>query len=364
MASNTIPKHLRHIARPAGKDREYFTNNFVMLLIAGVPISQALGSLEETTRSKRMKRALQRMRYDIDNGLSLGKALRTSRFVSRQTLSLVELGEASGRLIENLKVAVRQEEKQRLFKAKIRSALLYPTFVIGLTVIVGLGVAWFLLPRLAETFEDLEVELPLISQILIGVGAFLQQYGIIAVPVGIGVVLLLIYILFFAPKTRSIGQHILFVTPGIKKLLLEVELARFGYLLGTLLDAGLNVSQAFLALESATGMPQYQGLYRHMRSSIEDGYSFKDSIKQYHRVNKYIPPAVQQMIIAGEQSGALPETLRNIGSIYEEKATITTDNLEATIEPILLIVVWLGVMAVAVAVIVPIYSLIGGLDVS
>jgi type IV pilus assembly protein PilC len=98
-----------------------------------------------------------------------------------------------------------------------------------------------------------------------------------------------------------------------------------------------------------------------MKGSFEDGYSFKASFAQYKSTKVMLPPAVQQMIVAGERSGALPETLMSVGTIYEAKADTSTQNLETVLEPILLVIVWLGVLGVAVSVILPIYSLVGGL---
>jgi type IV pilus assembly protein PilC len=345
----------------AAKDREYFTSNLVLLLRAGVPVGEALNSLQDTTDSHPLKHALEQMKNDIDEGMSLWKALERSRIVGTQTLALVELGEQSGKLVDNLEVAAKQEEKQRIFRSKVRSALLYPSFVLGVTGIVGLSVAWFLLPRLAETFTQLNAKLPLISRILIGFGLFLKHSGLWAVPLG-GVVLLAAgYVLFGHPKTKYMGQWLLFHIPGISKLLHEVEIARFGYLLGTLLQAGLSVTQALQLLQNATGISQYRAFYNYLKTSFEDGYGFKDSLSKYKQNGKLVPPAVQQMIIAGERSGALPETLVSVGTIYEAKADTSTQNLETVLEPILLVFVWLGVLGVAVSVILPIYSLVGGL---
>jgi len=345
----------------SGKDREYFTGNLVLLLRAGVPVGEAFASLQETSGSRALKQALEQMKTDIDEGMPLYRALTRSGIVGGQTLALVELGEQSGRLVDNLEVAAKQEEKQRVFRSKIRSALLYPSFVLGVTGIVGLGVAWFLLPRLAETFSQLGAKLPLISRVLINFGIFLKHNGIWAVPLGIVILLVIGYVLFGVQKTKGAGQWLLFHVPGIAKLLREVEIARFGYLLGTLLQAGLSVTQALHLLQNATNLVEYKAFYAYLQSSFEEGYSFKVSLSKHARNAVLIPPAVQQMIIAGERSGALPETLMSVGTIYEAKADTSTQNLETVLEPILLIFVWLGVLGVAVSVIMPIYSLVGGL---
>lgn len=344
------------------KDRAYLTANLALLLKAAVPVGEALVSLQETTHSAELIKAVKQMRADIDEGMPLWRALERSGAVSQQTLALIQLGEHSGNLIENMRVAAEQEEKQRVFRSKVRSALMYPSFVLIITVVVGLGVAWFLLPKLADTFSQMHVQLPLISQILINFGLFLKTNGVWAVPAFVAGALLLVYILFGAPKTRNLGRRLLFHIPGIAGLLREVEIARFGYLLGTLLQAGLSITQALELLYNATTAPRYRKLYRYIRQSLEDGYSFRVSLPRYKKARGLIPPAIQQMIIAGERSGALPETLVSVGDIYEKKADTSTQNLETILEPILLVIVWLGVMGVAVAVILPIYSLVGGLD--
>lgn len=348
----------RHIS---AKDREYFTSNLALLLRAGVVMGEGLSSLASTSHSKKLKDALQQIQNDIDEGMPLWRALERSGIVGPQTLALVQLGEQSGKLVQNLQVAAQQEEKQRLFRTKVRSALIYPGFVMSLTLVIGLGVAWFLLPKLADTFAQLNVDLPFVSQIFINFGTFLKENGLWAVPLGIGAIALLLYLLFGAPKTRTIGQRLLFHVPGVSRLMYEIEIARFGYLLGTLLEAGLSVMQALELLNRATNAQRYKKFYRYLHDSFENGYSFHASLPAYKPAKKLLPPAVQQMIIAGERSGALPQTLAEVGKIYEQKADTSTQNLEAVLEPILLVIVWLGVMGVAVAVILPIYSLVGGL---
>lgn len=345
------------------KDREYFTSNLALLIKANVPVGEALEALKETAKSRGFKSTLTQMQNDIDEGLPLWNTLQRSHIVSPQTLTLVQLGEQSGNLVENLRIAAIQEEKQRVFRSKVRSALIYPVFVISLTVIVGLGVAWFLLPRLADTFSQLRVDLPLVSQIMINFGKFLQENGIWAVPAALAAAAFVLYIIFAAPHTKNIGQWLLFHMPGIAKLLHEIEIARFGYLFGTLLKAGLSVTDSLQLLAKATTARQYQRFYTHLGQAFDEGWSFAESTARMPRKLQPLPPAVRQMIIAGERSGSLPETLQNIGSIYEEKANISTQNLQSILEPILLVVVWLGVMGVAVAIIMPIYSLVGGLGV-
>jgi type IV pilus assembly protein PilC len=355
-----LPKaHKIHVSY---KEREYFSENLGLLLKSAVPVGDALDSLATTARTKNMRKVLSQMRTEVDAGNSLSASIERSGLVSVQTMALIRLGEESGNLVKNFQLAAQQEEKRHAFHAKIRSALLYPGFVLGVTLVVGLGVGWFLLPRLSDTFGQLQVKLPIVTRVMIGLGVFLKQHGIIAVPI-----LLLVgggmgYVLFAAPKTKWIGQRMLFMVPGIGRLMREVEIAQFGYLLGTLLEAGLPITQAISLLAGASTTPRYQAFCRYLAVSIGDGYSIKDSLQRYKNSNKLLPASVQQMMIAGEHSGSLSEVLLVIGRTYEEKSDVTTDNLETIMEPLLLLFVAGGVLLVAISVLLPIYSLLGGLN--
>lgn len=356
------PRTKSHTVHIAYKEREYFTENLALLIKSGVPIGQALESIASSARKRATKKALETMQTDIEAGYSLSDSLERSGIIGSQTLALVRLGEQSGHLIENLELAAQQEEKRHTFRSKVRSALIYPAFVMSLTVVVGLGVAWFLLPKLADTFSQLHASLPAVSKYMIAFGVFLQHYGVVAVPAAIVALGIVGYIIFIAPSTKFIGQKLLFALPGIGRLMREIEIAQFGYLLSTLLEAGLPIVQSIILLSHATTTKSYQKFYEYLARSLNDGYSIEESMKKYAKSTKLLPSAIQQMIVSGERSGSLSNVLKTIGHTYEQKADLTTQNLEAIIEPIMLIIVWLGVMVVAVAVIIPIYSLVGGLN--
>lgn len=341
------------------KERDYFVENLSMLISSGMPITNALDSISAELRTKRMKKVISDMKIDLDSGVALWKTLSNTSLFPEHSISLIRLGEESSNLINNLKVVAVEQAKNRVFKSKLRSAMMYPAFVLVLTFIVGLGIAWFILPKLATVFSQLKITLPLITKILISAGVFLGNYGKFVVPLAIILVIALFFFIFILPKTRFIGQWILFLIPGIRDLIKEVEVARLGYLLGTLLQAGVQITHAFDSLASATEISLYKKLYKHMSVSIEDGSSVQKSLASFKYTNRLIPSPVQQLISTGEQSGTLSESLLGIGQTFEAKADASTKNLTTILEPILLVIVWLGVVAVALAVILPIYSLVG-----
>lgn len=344
------------------QDIDYLIENLSMLVAAGMPIVVALDSIAEEMHSARMKKVLQRMMDDIECGHPIWRALEASGLFPEHAVALIRLGEASGRLGENLKVVAVEEQKRRALAGKVQSALLYPVFVLVVTLVVGVGIAWFILPKLALVFSQLKIELPLITRWLIGSGVFLEKYGLFVIP---GIFLLggsLFFFLFFSARTRSMGQAFLLITPGVGQLLREGEIARFGYLLGTLLRAGLPVTHALSSLASATQIVAYRRLYTHLELAVEEGNSFQKSFALFPNVKRIFPLPLVRLLAAGEQSGSLPDVLIRLGENYEEKAETTTKNLTVILEPLLLVLVWLGVVSVAFAVILPIYSLVGGLN--
>ncbi len=333
-----------------------------MMVEAGVGVAEALQTIANGTRQARAKKIISVMYHRVDEGEPLWKAMAASRAFPKHVISLVGLGEKSGNLSENLKLIADQQEKQRLFRSRIRSASIYPVFVLVLATVLGLGIAWFLLPRLATVFTSLRIPLPLITRILIFIGNFLKLYGVVFVPSVLAALFLIVMFLFVIPGTKKIGQGLMFRMPGIGRLIQENQIASFGYLYGALLNAGLNPAQALKALSDASEYANYQKLYAKLSELITDGNSFKKSFQLIKKSYRLVPPYVQQMIFTAEKSGSLPQTFSRIGAMYEAKAESTAKNLSVLLEPIALIIVWLAVMFVALAVIVPIYSLIGGFN--
>lgn len=347
--------------RVDSKTRLNFTQNLSVMLKAGVDLDEILSSFRTTAKAGKLKKAIDQTQTLIDEGYSFSRALKLSGLVSKQTLTLIELGEKSGNLSENLLVAAEQEEKQRKLRSKVRSAMIYPSFVMGMTLVIGLGVAWFLLPRLSDTFSRLDSDLPAISKIMLSAGMYLEANGKWFVPAFIITLALLVYIFFFAPGIGKYGKNLITYLPGISRLVREVEIARMGYLLGTLLKSGMSIVEALTLLEKATNSRRYAKLYGRLKDGFDNGYSFKASLLNYKKTNSLLPIEVQQIVIAGEKAGSLPDTLISIGESYESRSDVTAQNLQSIMEPVLLIIVWLGVLLVAVAIILPIYKLIGGL---
>lgn len=338
-------------------ESNFFIQNLAVLISSGMSVTEALQSVYEEVRSPRMRSALREIQNDVVDGLPLSQAIGRAEVVSMHTLALINLGERSGRLSQNLQVAAMQNEKEAAFRSRVRSALAYSSFVFLTALLVGVGVAWFILPSIADFFRDLNAPLPPLTRIIIATGDFLHHYGAIFIPLFVIVVGCLFYFLFSFPKTRFIGHTILFHIPFIKKLILETEVARFGFLSGSMVNAGIPIQTVFELLPSTTTFGNYREFYTYADRKINEGSTFRRLFEEYENLSRIVPLPVRQMLVSAEQSGTLSETLLKVGSIYEAKVDATSRNIPAFLEPALLLAIGVIVGVLALGILMPIYKL-------
>ncbi|MFA6307254.1 MAG: type II secretion system F family protein [Patescibacteria group bacterium] len=344
------------------EEKQYLVENLSMLLSSGISVLDALKSIKVELKSLVMKRLVDGIAEDINNGANLSKALASTKLFSPYIISLVDIGEKSGRLAENLKIINSQQKKEDALRSKVRSAMLYPVFVLFFTFIVGIFISWFVLPRLSSVFSSLNVELPFMTRLIIKAGNFVSANSFNVIPLIILLFFVLIYFIFFFRKTRFIGEVLLFNLPVIRDFIKQAQLSRFGFILGTLLEAGLSINDSLDSLISSTTSNKYKKFYNYLHKSIDDGNSFQKSFKEYPKMRKIMPAPIQQIIVTGEQSGRLSDTLIRLGENYESKMDGTTKNVAVMIEPILLILVGLGVAAIAIGIILPVYTLMDNIN--
>lgn len=344
------------------KDRSYFIENLSILINSGVNISEALSIIYEGIKSEAFKKRVLTIKKRIDSGSSFWQALSDLKLFSARDISLIKIGENSGNLAKNLVILSNQYQKEKFFRSKVFSALLYPSIVLFLVIVIAIGMSWFLLPRLALIFSQLDIELPFMTKVLIDFGFFIQNYGSIFFPSLITLVILVFYFIFFYKKTKHLGQSFLFNFFITKKLIKEAEIGRFGFILGTLLGSGFSIIESLQTLEDSSTYHYYKKIYTYLKEKISEGESIKDALSSYKKIDKYIPLPILQIIYVSEKSGQLSQSLIRVGEKYEEKLELTTKNLTIALEPILLIIVWLGVLFLALAIIMPVYNLIGQIN--
>jgi type IV pilus assembly protein PilC len=355
------PAHKPIFGGISRESAEYLMDNLSMLMNSGVTVGEALDSLASEMPDQRPKKTLIKMRAQIDEGVPFYQALADTNLFSQSVLTLIEIGESSGNLADNLKVVATQMHKNNAMSAKVRSAMLYPAFLVTLLFLVGTGIGVFLLPRLLKIIQTLHVKVGPVTQALISMGTFFGHFGILIIALLAIIIFGVITAVRISQRARWSIESVMFKLPGVKRLLFETEVARFGFVLGTLMDAGLPVNTSLESLAHSMSTHRYQKFTANLQQKVEEGSSFSQVLSD-PKNHKLLPGTICQIIISAERSGNLAPSLLNIGQTYQDKAELTARNLETLLEPIVLVILAAGVLFVALAVFLPIYSLIGNFN--
>jgi type IV pilus assembly protein PilC len=360
----SAPPHVKRglFQRTSRELQSNFLESMALLVAAGIDSATALDSVASATKNKGFRRRLHNASEYVKGGYPLWLSLQEHGILPLQRTWLIRIGEESGQLAKHFKAAVTQHRKEQMFRARVQAAMLYPVIIAVVAMVAAVGVAWFILPRLSTVFSTLQVELPLLTRWLLAAGQFLGKYGYVAVPSAVGVLIFLFLALFVLPGSRRIGEWILMHMPGIKGLLRDGELAKFGHVFGSLLQVGVPIPEALDALKSSSTLETFQKLYERLKIRIVNGEGFEKAFKNDAYLARTMPQTIQQLLVTAEQSGQMAETVTSMGDIYEGRLDLGTKNLTVILEPILLFAVWLGVVLLAVAIITPIYSVLQGVS--
>ncbi len=341
-----------------GKQRVAMIQSLAMMMNAGLPLIDALTTLEKEVRHKATKKIVRRISAAVESGTPLWRAMEQQYLFTPYELALVRIGEEAGNLARNLEYLSVQQEKDRALRAKVKMAMIYPTIVMVLMFIIVMGLGMFVLPNLIQVLLSLNADLPITTRAVIYVTNLFTEYGAVAIPSLIGGFIVVLLLSKFT-SFRVVTQWFAFRIPGIGTLGRHATIARFGVILGGLLKAGVPLTEALKSLENVTHIVAYKKFYKKLLEHILLGDSFSKSFEAIKGSNKLLPISVQQLVVTGEQSGTLSETLLKIADIYEKKAEETAEKLPVILEPMLLLFIGGLVGTIAFAIITPIYSVVG-----
>ena len=337
------------------KEQTFFAKRLSFLVRAGVPLVDSLRLIQSQTKSKGKGAVFAAIISDVENGQFLSTSLgKHSRHFGDFAVGLIRVGEHSGILSQNLEYLADELQKKSNLRRKIVGALVYPAVITVATLGVTGALTAFIFPKLMPIFTSLHVELPVTTQALIAVSAYLRAWGILTV---IGVIVLVVFFLFLRRKYMWLRAHSdrwVLSVPPIGSMVRAYNLANFCRTLGLLLRSGINVTEAIRITAETT--PNL--VYRAAALSCAEGVMKGDFLSRgLARRRDVYPDILAQMVAIGEATGNLAATLTYLSELYEADVEDLTKALSSAIEPILVIVMGLLVGLIAVSVIMPIYEI-------
>jgi type IV pilus assembly protein PilC len=336
------------------KPREFviFSRQLATLIDSKVPLLAALDSISNQTENKFFSLKLKSVMFDIDGGSSLSEAFaRHPDVFSDFYVSMVKAGEASGTLQEALNKLADNIERNYELTSSLKGAMYYPAFIVMAMILVGGLMMVTVIPKLLDILREAGEELPLQTRILIWTSNFMVDYWWAVIMIGVAGIFGIMYYLKTEEGKNQFDQIILKL-PVIGKILHNVYIARFSENLGTLLQSGLPIRIALSITADVVGNNVYKYIIQTAADEIKKGGALSTILGKYEE----IPPVMTQMVEVGESTGRMSFSLGKITEFYMKESDRMVKNFSTLIEPVLMVILAIGVGILVSAILLPIYQ--------
>ena len=340
--------------RLSTKQKMVFARNLEVMTRSGMQLLPSLEIIKKQTKSRAFGTILEQLISDVKNGHFLSVGLERYRSIFGDFfINLIRIGESSGTLSENFQYLAEELKKKDELQKKIKGALVYPMFIMAATLGITGILTFVIFPKILPVLTSIKVELPLTTRIFIKISGFLFNYGLYAL--GGLVVLAIAFILMLRVEKFRFGWHnVLLKIPAISETVKTVNLINFARTLGLLLKSGIKIVEAL----EITSNTLSNLVYKKEIAKTAEGVKRGDPISKYFLERPDLFSAIfTQMVIVGENTGKLDESVLFLSNFYESELDEATKSLSNFLEPIMLLVMGAIVAFVALAIITPIYKI-------
>lgn len=336
------------------KDLTIFYRQFATMVNAGLTLINSLDILIEQVENKALSNIIKVVKSDVEAGSTLADAMaKYPNVFSELYISMIRAGEVGGVLDEILNKIADLMEKEYALRQKVKSAMSYPTFVIGAAVIMAIFMLTFILPQFVGVFAQFGGKLPALTQFFVTLTILFNKFWYIFFIIFAA----LIFAFFSYIKTPS-GKlnfdKFKLNAPIIGEINRKSAIARFTRILGTLIKSGVPILEALQVSSNAIGNLVISGAVLSAKTKIKEGQSISGPLA----ASGVFPPMVTQMIMVGEESGELEEMLINVAKFYDEEVDRSVEKLTAVIEPLMMVVIGLTIGTMIIAMYLPIFNMV------
>ena len=344
------------LVKPFGKpELNRFTRQLSILINAGVPIMECLEILAKQEQNLSLKSAIKSIMESVSAGKSLNESMIKQKGFDRLYCSLVRAGEAAGILDIILVKLSEFMDKQEKVKKQVKGAMTYPTIVLVVGLAVTYGLMLFVVPQFVGILQDSNQEIPAITQFIIDVSDFFQEYTLIMIPSFI--IFIFIFLNYIKTKEGKVTwDRATMKTPVFGNIIIKGNLASFSRTLATMLSAGVALIEALEICISTIDNSQIAKDLRRVKEAVVKGKTITEPLSRV----KYFPPVVNQMVKVGESTGNLDIMLLKVADVFEEETEEAIRTMTSLIEPAILVGLGVVIGTVLVAMYLPIFMSAGG----
>ena len=345
-------KRVRIFGGVSKKELVLFSRQLAIMFKSKVSLMESLKVLSGQVKNPDFKEKILKLAEEVEGGTPFSKALSLypKTFSSFYT-AMVKSGEVSGKLSEVLNYLADHLEREYYLASKAKGALIYPSMVLLVVILVALLMAFFVIPSLTQILETGSEPLPLVTQIVIAGADLLKRWGWL-------LILVLFFLIFFflryykTEHGKKFFDDKLLKVPLIGNLLEMIYVSRFSENLSTLISGGLPITQALETVADIIGNISYQEATLEARDEVRKGEAISSVLARFPDL---FPPILIQMVLVGEKTGTLDTTLMNIVNFYQKEVDRAIDNLLSIMEPVLIIFLGLVVGGLMLSILMPLY---------
>jgi len=338
----------------SAKDKQFFVQNLQVMSRSGLPLDRSLKTLADQTVNKRFKKIINTLYHDTEKGVAFQDSLAKFKSTFGELfINMVEAGSISGKLDDVLAQIYLQIKKGNELKSRIRGAMTYPVIVLIAMVLIGIGMLIFVIPKITGLFDQMSADLPFATKLLINTSDFIINNGILSALVVIGICV------GFISFIRSTGGKYIFHgfilnLPIFGSIIKKINLAKFARTLSSLIKTDIPIVKTFEVTSKVLNNRHYRKALIDSSVKLKEGATIAQTLSAYP---KLFPPVIIQMISTGEETGQVDNILGELASFYEDEIDQIMKTLPSIIEPVLMVVLGVGVAIMAIAIIMPMYSL-------
>lgn len=320
------------------------------MLTAGIPLLESIESLEPDARGN-LKKVLGQLRRSLTNGESMASAMaRFPRAFDSVVINLMRAAEAGGTLEATIKDIVETIKKEVAFNKSLKTAMIYPAFVMGLFTAIVILLLTFVIPRLAQAFASLHTKVPWATTQLIHASAYFVDHWLL---IGAAFIVLVILVCLFVSKNKRLIARAILNLPGLRRLGLNMDLARVTRSLALMLKAGVPLDEALALVKKTVQKKQIWLIIGQMQRSMNAGKPLASGLRNTGGV---IPVMMVRSMETAEITGTLEQTMESLAEHFDTQVSDSLKAVSALIEPLMIVVVGGLVGLLMITVIAPIYN--------
>lgn len=349
---------LSHFDKIPFKEVVISSRQIATLFSAQVSASKAFSLLATSAENKLLKKVLETIVSDIQAGMSISNALaKHPKVYSTFYVNMVRAGEESGKLSETFIYLADYLERQHKLNSKIKSALVYPSFIIFIFVVVMILMFTMIIPQLRSMIEGSGASIPSFTKAVFFVSKTLVQYGLF-IPVVLVAVGVVVYLRVKTPGGKEAVDKLKISAPLFGKLFRKVYLARISDNIDTMLTSGVPIVKALEITGTVVGNGVYEKIIAETTEAIKGGAQLSDAFARFEP----IPPIMTQMVKVGEETGSLGAILKTLARFYAEEVERAVDTMIGLIEPAMIVMLGVSIGGLLASVMLPIYNIASGIN--